>query len=44
MKYCLERAKLLFINENEGECLGEIVNLSETLHLEFETQEKVAIA
>jgi hypothetical protein len=44
MKYCIERVKLLFISENEGECLSEIINLSETLHLEFETQEKVAIA
>jgi hypothetical protein len=44
VKYCIERNKLVFINENEVECLGEIINLLETLHLEFGMQEEVAIA
>ncbi len=42
MKYGMERAKLVFISENEVKCLGEIINLSKTLHLKFETQEEVA--
>ncbi len=44
VKYYIERVKLVFINKNEVECLGEIINLLETLHSEFETQEEVAIA
>jgi hypothetical protein len=44
VKYCIKKAKLVFISENEVECLGEIINLLKILHLEFETQEKVAIA
>jgi hypothetical protein len=42
VKYCIERDKLVFISENEVECLGEIINLSKTLHLEFGMQEEVA--
>jgi hypothetical protein len=38
MKYGIERAKLVYINENEVKCLGEIINLLEILHLKFEMQ------
>jgi hypothetical protein len=41
VKYCITTNKLAFITENEVECLGEIINLSKTLHLEFKTQEDV---
>ncbi len=44
VKYCIERDKLVSINENEVECLGEIIHLLETLHLEFKMQEEVTIA
>jgi hypothetical protein len=44
MKYYVERDKLVFINENKVQCLGEIINLSKTLHSKFETQKEVAIA
>jgi hypothetical protein len=41
----LQRKKyeLVFISENEVECLGEIINLSKILFLKFKTQEEVAI-
>ncbi len=42
MKYCIERDKLVFINENKVECLGESINLSKTLYLEIKMQEEVA--
>jgi len=44
MKYCKKRYKLVFINENEVECLGEIINLSEILYLKFKTHEEVSTA
>jgi hypothetical protein len=37
MNYCKERDKLVFINKNKVECLGEIINLLEILYLEFKT-------
>jgi hypothetical protein len=44
VKYCIERNKLFFMSKNEVGCLGEIINLSKTLHSESETQKEVAIA
>jgi hypothetical protein len=44
MKYCIERDKLVFISENKVECLGEIINLLETLYLELKMQDEVATA
>ncbi len=42
MNYCIKKDKLVFISENKVECLGEIINLSETLYFEFKMQEEVA--
>jgi hypothetical protein len=44
VKYCKDRYKLVFISKNKVECLGEIINLLETLYLGFKMQIKVAIA
>jgi hypothetical protein len=44
MKYCKKRYKLVFINENEVECLSEIINLLEILYSKFKTHEEVSIA
>jgi hypothetical protein len=37
VKYCIKIYKLVFISENEVECLGEIINLLKTLYLRFKT-------
>jgi hypothetical protein len=44
MKYFIEKDKLVFISKNQVECLGEIINLLETLYLKFKTQVEVATA
>jgi hypothetical protein len=40
VKYCIERDKLGFINQNEVECLGEIINLLGILYLGFKMRKK----
>jgi hypothetical protein len=44
VKYCIKIYKLVFISENEVECLGAIINLLETLYSRFKTQGKVTTA